>query len=159
MKLLWLSILSLSFCTLAYAQEVEQSERVGMYNLSDNGVALQGYDPVSYFSNDKPIEGDPNIQYTYVGVTYYFASEENQAVFKANPGKYEPAYGGWCAYAMGEDGSKVKVDPETYKIIDGELYLFYHTFWSNTLPKWNEEEKKLKPKADKNWNSLLTKSK
>lgn len=119
-------------------------------------MALQGYDLVSYFNSDEPKEGDSNISYTKGGATYYFINEENRATFKNNPDKYKPVYGGWCAYAMGDDGSKVKIDPETFKIIGGELYLFYHTFWNNTLPDWNENEAELKLKADKNWDNLIT---
>jgi len=71
--------------------------------------------------------------------------------FKKNPSRYEPQYGGWCAYAMGKDGSKVEVDPETFKIIDGKLYLYYNKFFNNTLKSWNKDEPNLKAKADVNW--------
>ena len=63
--------------------------------------------------------------------------------FASNPAKYEPQYGGWCAYAMGHDGSKVEVDPETFKIINGKLFLFYNRFFNNTLKTWNQDESKL----------------
>lgn len=158
MRMIWLTIICLATGISAFAQQSEKQERMEKFNLSDEGVAIQGYDPVSYFTSEEPLEGNSGINYTHEGVTYYFANEENYEAFKANPGKYEPAYGGWCAYAMGDDGSKVKIDPETYKIIDGELYLFYHRFWSNTLPKWNEKEGELKPKADQNWDTLLIKN-
>jgi hypothetical protein len=69
--------------------------------------------------------------------------------------KYEPQYGGWCAYAMGSTGEKVEIDPETFKIENGNLYLFYHTWTNNTLNKWNKEEMKLKAKADKNWQNIF----
>lgn len=73
----------------------------------------------------------------------------------ASPEKYEPEYGGWCAYAMGESGEKVKIDPETFKIVNGKLYLFYNFFFNNTLKDWNIDEKHLKLKADKNWKMLI----
>ena len=60
-------------------------------------------------------------------------------------------YGGYCAYAMGFDGSLVEIDPETYKIIDGKLYLFYNAYFNNTKTKWDKDEKSLKAKADSNW--------
>ena len=72
-------------------------------------------------------------------------------MFKASPAKYEPQYGGWCAYAMGATNEKVEIDPETFKIINGKLYLFYHSWTNNTLKTWNKDEGNLKPKADVNW--------
>jgi YHS domain-containing protein len=117
-------------------------------------LALNGYDPVSYFSG-KPVEGSNTFQVKHKGVIYYFQSKQNAEKFKTNPGKYEPAYGGWCAYAMGETGEKVKVDPETFKIIDNRLYLFYNFWGNNTLEDWNISEAKLKAAADKNWQKLL----
>jgi YHS domain-containing protein len=119
------------------------------FNIRKN-VAIEGYDPVSYFDNN-PAEGDPKLPFTHKGVTYQFSSVANLARFKANPEKYEPAYGGWCAFAMGETGEKVKVDPETFKIADGRLFLFYNFWGNNTLSDWNKAEKSLRAKADQNW--------
>jgi hypothetical protein len=82
---------------------------------------------------------------------YYFSSPTHRDKFKSDPAKYEPAYGGWCAFAMGDSGEKVEVDPETFKIIDGRLYLFYNKFFNNTLTSWNKNEPALKSKADVNW--------
>ena len=122
------------------------------FNLA-NGLAIQGYDPVSYFKG-KPEKGSATYSYTYDGVVYRFANAANLATFKQNPGGYEPQYGGWCAYAMGAKGEKVEVDPETFKIINGKLYLFYNHFFNNTLKTWNTGEAQLKPKADANWQKL-----
>ncbi len=118
------------------------------------GVAISGFDPVSYFSG-KPQKGKTANAYIYEGVTYQFTNAANLETFKKNPTKYEPQYGGWCAYAMGKSGEKVEIDPETYKILNGKLYLFYHTFFSNTLPDWNKDENALKIKADTNWGKVL----
>jgi YHS domain-containing protein len=122
------------------------------FNVKKN-IALDGYDPVSFFAN-KPEEGDEDITFTYKGITYQFVNSANLVKFKASPDKYEPAYGGWCAYAMGETGEKVKVDPETFKIMDGKLYLFYNFWGNNTLEDWNANEKTLKAKADQNWRKI-----
>lgn len=127
--------------------------RLKDYNVK-KALALEGYDPVSYFSN-KPVEGSSDIKYTYKGVIYWFSSQANLAKFKAEPDRYEPAYGGWCAYAMGETGEKVKVDPETFKIVEGKLYLFYNFWGNNTLTDWNKNEKSLKLKADSNWKKFI----
>jgi YHS domain-containing protein len=130
-----------------YAQQVI---RVAQFN-SDKGLALQGYDPVTYFTQNKAIKGKSEFSATVEGITYYFATAEDRDIFKKDHIKYEPQYGGWCAYAMGSSGEKVDVDPETFKITNGKLYLFYHSWVNNTLTKWNADEKNLKPKADASW--------
>ncbi len=117
----------------------------------EKGIAIQGYDPVAYFVLGKAIEGKKELAARFEGITYYFSSQNNKNLFIKDPKKYEPHYGGWCAYAMGENNEKVEIDPETFKIMDGKLYLFYHSWTNNTLTKWNENEKKLKINADKNW--------
>ena len=90
------------------------------------------------------------VVFTQEGVTYQFANAANLETFKKNPS----AYGGWCAYAMGKNGEKVEVNPETYKIVGGKLYLFYNRLFNNTLPDWNEDESNLKKKADANWQRI-----
>jgi YHS domain-containing protein len=123
------------------------------FNVKKN-IALEGYDPVSYFDG-KPKEGQEDIAFTYKGITYYFSSQGNLSRFKTVPDKFEPAYGGWCAYAMGDTGEKVKVDPETYKILNGKLYLFYNFWGNNTLEDWSKAEPKLKEAADRNWKKIV----
>lgn len=141
--------------SLIYAMTIAQSDvlRQKQFNVKKN-LALEGYDAVSYFSG-KPEEGDEEIKFQYKGITYLFSNQANLNTFKANPEKYEPAYGGWCAYAMGETGEKVKVDPETYKIVAGKLYLFYNFWGNNTLEDWNKSEQKLKEAADRNWKKSI----
>jgi YHS domain-containing protein len=124
------------------------------YNL-ENGVALKGYDPVCYFTLNRAEKGKKEFAFRYQGATYYFASSSDLEIFRANPSKYEPQYGGWCAYAMGHNGTKVEVDPETFKIIDGRLFLFYNRFFNNTLKSWNQDETSLHTKADANWQKLI----
>ena len=127
--------------------------RKSQFNL-DNGIAISGYDPLSYFKQGKAVRGKKEFAVFAQGVTYYFSSVENKEEFKRNPTKYEPQYGGWCAYAMGKDGSKVDVDPETFKIIDGKLYLYYNKLFNNTLKSWNKDETNLKARADVNWQKI-----
>ena len=134
-------ILLLTTCYLQIS--AQDALRQKHFNTKKN-LAIEGYDPVSYFDN-MPSEGKPEIKITHKGVVYQFANQINLNKFKTTPDKYEPAYGGWCAFAMGESGEKVKVDPETYKIIEGKLYLFYNFWGNNTLSDWNQQEKKLKP--------------
>ncbi|HRH59131.1 MAG TPA: YHS domain-containing (seleno)protein [Chitinophagaceae bacterium] len=130
-----------------FAQEATRKKQ---FNLED-GLAIQGYDPVAYFTQNKAVKGSKDFAYSYQGVTYYFASAADRDAFKSNPAKYEPQYGGWCAYAMGAKGTKVEIDPETFKIVNNKLYLFYNKYFNNTLKTWNKDEANLKTQADANW--------
>lgn len=120
----------------------------------EKGIAIQGYDPVAYFVQGKAIKGSSAFAVNAEGVIYYLSSKANKDLFLKSYKIYEPQYGGWCAYAMGATGEKVEVDPETFKVLDGKLYLFYHTWVNNTLTKWNKDEQRLKQAADKNWIKL-----
>ena len=131
-----------------------QTKNISHLNLSDKKVAVSGYDVVSYFQG-KPLKGSTSYKSVLNGVTYLFANESNFKSFESDPVKYEPQYGGWCAYAMGKTGEKVEINPKTYKILDRKLYLFYNKFLTNTLETWNEDEKDLKKNADKNWADLV----
>lgn len=140
----------LFFFSLTLASNAQAPLRTKHFNLS-NRIAIQGYDPVAYFTQNKAVKGNKQFAASVEGVIYYFASAVNKETFNKDVKKYEPQYGGWCAYAMGATNDKVEIDPETFKIKDGKLYLFYHTWTNNTLPKWNDDEANLKAKADKNW--------
>ena len=132
----------------------QPATRVKEFNL-ETGVAIQGYDPVAYFTKNKAVKGSKQLAVLADGVSYYFSSADNKALFLKEYKKYEPQYGGWCAYAMGAAGEKVEIDPETFKILNGKLYLFYHSWANNTLNKWNKDEANLKAKADKNWMAIF----
>jgi len=126
-------------------------------NLNADGLAIEGYDPVAYFTTGNAVEGSKENSYTIDGATYRFINARNRDLFKAAPSKYRPQYGGWCAYAMGAKGEKVEVDPKTFKVLDGKLYLFYNKYFNNTLKSWNKDEANLKVKADANWTMQNTK--
>jgi YHS domain-containing protein len=120
--------------------------------------AAEGYDVVSYFMNKKPVIGNKKTQTTFDGAKFKFSSAKNLALFIANPTKYIPQYGGYCAYAMGAKGTKVSIDPKTFEIRDGKLYFFYNSWGTNTLELWRKEgASELQLKADKNWNTILNK--
>ena len=144
----------LSTACLTNAQSTD-SKRIKQYNIEKHNVAIQGYDPVSYFMNEMPKKGKRGITHTHKGIQYWFVNEKNQSTFRENPAKYEPAYGGWCAYAMGIDGEKVKIDPTTFKIVKGKLNLFYNFGFTNTLKPWNKNEDKLVKQAGVNWNKTI----
>jgi len=119
------------------------------------GYIAEGYDVVSYF-NKKPLEGNKKYQTIYDGVKFKFSSEKNLALFKENPTKYIPQYGGYCAYAIGKTDEKVSINPKTFEIRDGKLYLFYNSWGTNTLKLWlKENPQQLKKQADINWKKRI----
>jgi YHS domain-containing protein len=152
MKKLILVLFTTLLTATAFAQTAVK--RAAEFNL-ENKVAIQGYDPVTYFTQKKAVKGKTSITAAYDGVTYNFATQADKDLFLKNPAQYEPQYGGWCSYAMGATGEKVEVNPETFKIVDGKLNLFYNAYFNNTLKSWNKEETKLKAKADSNWKKII----
>ena len=130
------------------------AKRTSEFNI-EKKVAIQGYDPVAYFTQKKAVKGKSTITSSYEGVMYYFSSQANKDTFAKSPASYEPQYGGWCSYAMGATGEKVEIDPETFKIVDGKLNLFYNAYFNNTLKSWNKDEVNLKKKADANWKKFI----
>ena len=146
---LFVTILATCMSLMVMAQADEASRRRN-FN-TNNGVGLREFDPVSYFNSPKPLKGVSKFYANYKGITYYFANAENVEEFKKSPPKYEPAYGGWCAYTVALNGERVKVNPVAYKIIDGKLHMFYNFNSDNRLLKWNKDEKKFKAAAEKNW--------
>jgi YHS domain-containing protein len=150
MKKLVLILLVLASAT-GFSQN--DAKRSTQYNL-ENKVAIHGYDPVAYFKQNKAIKGKNDFTATYMGVVYKFSSAVNKDLFVKNPAGYEPQFGGWCAYAMGSSAEKVEINPETFKITDGKLYLFYNAYFNNTLKSWNKDEANLKAKAEVNWKKI-----
>lgn len=149
-------IIILSVVALA-GQALGQSTdtRKKQFNIDRSALAIQGYDPVSYFTTGKAVEGKKDLTLVFDGITYQFSSVQNRDLFKGDPAKYEPQYGGWCAYAMGASGEKVEIDPETFKIVHGKLYLFYNKYFNNTLKTWNKDESRLNTDADRNWAKVV----
>jgi YHS domain-containing protein len=137
----FITILLMLFSATFFAQK---------YNLK-KGFVAEGYDVVAYFGNTFK-EGDIKFTTAYDGVKFKFSTKENLETFKESPEKYIPAYGGHCAYALGAKGKRASIDPETFEIKEGKLYLFYNSWGTNTLELWEAEgAEKLKEKADKNW--------
>jgi YHS domain-containing protein len=143
------AVISLLVSIGSFAQDAT-TVRKKHFNL-ENGIAIDGYDPVAYFKTNKAVKGNKSFSVYHQGATYYFSTADNKNAFLQSPHAYEPQYGGWCAYAMGKEGDKVSIDPETFKIVNGKLYLFYNKFFNNTLKSWNKDETSLKTTADTNW--------
>lgn len=126
------------------------------YN-TKKGYAVNGYDVVSYFKG-KALEGNEDYVARFDGVKFKFVSKENLETFNSDPRAYLPKYGGFCAYAVAVAGKKVSVNPETYEIRDGELYLFYNSGKNNTLESWlAESPERLKLQGDTNWAKIKEK--
>jgi YHS domain-containing protein len=126
----------------------------------DNAVAVAGYDVTSYFKG-APTKGKADFTAVYDGAIYRFATAENRDAFKKNPSQFAPQYGGYCAFAIGKMNQKVPVNPETYKIVDGKLMLFFNDLYEgkklNTLELWNGDEKTLAPITNINWARIIAK--
>lgn len=119
-------------------------------NADAEGLALYGFDPVAYMTDGKPTLGDPAINAVYEGAAYHFASAAHRDAFLAEPAKYLPAYGGYCAYGVSK-GYKVKIDPEAWSVVDGKLYLNYDMSVRET---WQKDTAGYIGKAESNWPRL-----
>jgi hypothetical protein len=120
-------------------------------NKGSDGVALKGYDVVAYFTEGKPIMGTKEFRHEWQGVKWQFSSAANRDLFAANPSKYAPQYGGYCAFGVSE-GHKAKVDPSVWKIVDGKLYLNYDAGVGN---EWRKDIPGRIAKANKNWPKVM----
>ena len=127
-------------------------------NTDENKLANKGYDVVNYFATNTAERGSVEFSTTNNGATYYFANAENLKAFKANPNKYLPQFDGYCAFAVAKMNKKVPVNPETFRIDDGKLYLFYNDFWEgkpfNTIIPWINNEAEMEKMAASNWKTL-----
>jgi YHS domain-containing protein len=147
-----LLILMLFACgaRLARGGEAAASE---LLNKDSAGVALKGYDPVSYFAGDKPVKGRSEFQYEWMGARWLFSTAANRDLFISDPAKYAPQYGGFCAYAVSK-GHTADVNPNIWKIVDGKLYL-NKNWLAGKL--WNGDIPGNITKADKNWPEIVSK--
>lgn len=116
-------------------------------NVDKNGVILDGYDPVAFFTDNKPVKGDEKFQYTYDEAVYHFASKEHLNLFKSNPEKYKPQYGAWCAYAVSL-GRVAPIDVNTFSIVNGRLFIQHN---QRAVNGWNKDVPGNIVLADKYW--------
>ena len=130
---------------VSYAQNAEI--------FSSKKGAINGYDVVAYFKESKPVKGDTQFNYQWKDANWYFSNKENLETFKADPDKYVPQYGGYCAYGTSE-GHKAPTEPDAWTIVDGKLYLNYN---KEVKVMWNKNQDALIKKADKNWTELKSK--
>jgi YHS domain-containing protein len=145
------SVLLSLFCALLATAAVGQTKT--LQNLDKAGLAIQGYDPVAFFTQGKPVLGQAQFESTYKGARYRFASTEDKAMFDANPTKYEPQFGGYCAYAVSE-GHTAPVKIEAFMIVNGRLLMQYDLDVKKTFEK--DPQGRLQ-KADNNWPGIVEK--
>lgn len=124
-----------------------------LLNLDKAGLAIQGYDPVAFFTDGKPVKGDAKFPLRHNGALYYFTSKEHRDAFKADPAKYEPSFGGYCAYGVSR-GKLVEIDVNAFQIVIGRLLLQYS---KGVRDDFNKDAKGNLAKADTNWPTLLEK--
>jgi YHS domain-containing protein len=115
------------------------------------GVAIDGYDPVAYFTERKPVEGSKQFEHAWNGAKWRFASDANRQAFISAPRKYAPQYGGYCAFGISR-GYAVGIDPEAWSIVGGRLYLNYNL---EVRAEWLKDPKGYIAKADANWPSIV----
>lgn len=146
------ALVALSFAALlgaaapqaAFAYEASSKAAA---NVDGSGLAIKGYDPVAYFTIGAPTQGQAKFTASHSGATYHFSSAENRTAFLADPEKYVPAYGGFCAYAASLS-KKADVDPTAWRIVEGKLYLNYN---HNVQTRWLEDVPGNVTKATKSW--------
>lgn len=115
--------------------------------------AIHGYDPVAYFKEGKPVKGDKHYVYSWKGTNWYFANQQYLEIFKADPLKFAPQYGGYCAYGMA-DGHKAPTEPAAWTIVDDKLYLNYN---KNVQVLWQKNREEYIKTANANWPELKDK--
>ena len=145
------TILKSIAASLLLAASAHAGELVNVAGAS--GIAVNGYDPVAFFTEKKPVHGDPAITATYEGATYLFSSEEAKALFAKDPAKYAPQFGGYCAFGVSV-GALFPVDVSTWQVRDGKLYLNLNPA---ILEAFNKDFEGYISKADKNWPDLVKK--
>lgn len=145
MKKVLLAVLLLVGFSVVHAQ------KAAVFN--KDGVAINGYDAVAYFTKSQPVKGDKKFALVWNNATWYFASQEDLNLFKASPEKYAPQYGGYCAYGLSEN-HKAPTKPEAWSIVNGKLYLNYNM---DVKADWQKNTAERIKKADTYWPAIKNK--
>jgi len=145
-------LLLLGFMSTAWAAEpINTLEKSGLFGYKPNGIAIRGFDTVAYFTLGKATEGSEKFATQWNGAAWHFASQEHLDLFKAEPEKYAPQYGGYCAYGVAVD-NLVKIEGDLWDIVDGKLYL---NFNKSLQEKWREDIAGYVKSADEKFDGLL----
>jgi YHS domain-containing protein len=142
----------LAFAPLVVAGPV-LADKAPIWSSIGSNVAIRGYDPVAYFTLGRPTQGEATFKATYQGAEFRFATAANRAAFIANPARYAPQYGGYCAWAVSQ-GYTAGIDPTAWAIVDGKLYLNYNR---TIQTRWQGDRANLIQAGNRNWPTVLTK--
>lgn len=135
--------------TIALSDQAFAVEPV--YSGGRERAAIRGFDPVAYFTDHKAVKGNQAYSFEYQGATWLFSSATNRDLFAANPSRYTPQYGGYCAYAVSRN-TTASIKPEYFTIHDGKLYLNYS---QSVMKKWTKDKQRYIQEADQNWPDLV----
>jgi YHS domain-containing protein len=144
--------LALAASSLTLAATPAFAEQAPVYTGLLSRVAVSGYDPVAYFTDGRPVRGTTQFRTTYQGYEYRFASAEHLAAFQANPTRYLPQYGGYCAWAVAQ-GYTASGNPNNWRIVDGRLYLNYN---DEVQQRWERDIPGFIRSGNANWPSVLS---
>lgn len=143
------SISALLFVGLLFSQSALAVKPI--YSGGKERAAIRGYDPVAYFTEGKAVKGDSYLSYQHQGAMWFFSNEQNRTAFSANPDKYTPQYGGYCAYAVA-NGATAAIKPKYFTIHEGKLYLNYS---KSVQKKWLKDMEGFIKEADDEWPNLV----
>ena len=116
-------------------------------SMNENTVAINGYDTVAYFTENRAVKGNPEYSYTWNEATWYFSKPENRDLFASNPERFAPQFRGHCAYGLAK-GKLVEANPEEWTIVDGKLYMNYNRSFRD---QWRQDKSAMVKKANENW--------
>jgi YHS domain-containing protein len=146
-----LTAIALAFTALTFASPAFADERP-VYTAPFSNVGVNGYDVVAYFTDGRPVRGTTQFRTTHQSIEYRFASAEHLAAFRAEPARYLPQYGGYCAWAVSQ-GYTASANPNNWRIVDGKLYLNYNT---EIQERWNRDIPGHIRNANANWPRVLS---
>lgn len=144
------TIHALLACFLVLVISAAPAYAGGVFSTTPGGVAIQGYDPVAYFTMEKAVKGLKGFTHEWLGTTWHFKSAQHRDMFTDNPIMYAPQHGGYCSVGV-LDGGQYSVDPQAWRVVDGKLYLFYD---SSTMASWNPNRPAVAI-ADEDWLKTL----
>jgi YHS domain-containing protein len=153
-KLLTAAALVIAFTVTSCGLIPTQAQSsINAVNVDESRLAIKGYDPVAYFTEAKPVKGSSQFNAEYLGATYYFSSPSNESMFKGNPEKYAPQYGGYCAFGVSKE-YKFDIDPEAWAVVDDKLYLNLN---KKVQGRWIGQKEELIVEANDIWTQIADK--